>query len=263
MNRSHIDHFNTSSCWARHGLTFALRRAIGVGMLAAAGLASAQVGAPTVAASKPAPSSSKSSGELTLKSAFVDTSWVSLSAEQRRALTPLATAWGSLSEPQKRKWISLSSNFAQMTPVNQGKLHTRMAQWAALSPQQRELARLNFAEAARVAPAEKSEKWQAYQALSAEEKQKLAKSAIAPPPRTALAAKPTPPDRLSPIVVKRSASSPKPPVSSPATTRLTPAPAMAASAATAASTSSGALALPAAAASVVTPALQPASTASQ
>ena len=48
-----------------------------------------------------------------------------------------------------------------------------MTEWVALSPNQRSEARLNFAEARKLPPEEKKAKWQAYQALSAEERQKL------------------------------------------------------------------------------------------
>jgi hypothetical protein len=49
-----------------------------------------------------------------------------------------------------------------------------MREWAALSPQQRTLARLNFADAKQLSLEEKRSKWEAYQALSPEAKQKLA-----------------------------------------------------------------------------------------
>ena len=105
--------------------------------------------------------------------------------------------WVTLSDGQKRKWISLSTNYPRMTAPEQTKLHARMEQWAALSPRQREQARLNFADIQKIAPQQKNEQWQAYQALSPEEKLKLVKSAQPKPPRTAIAARPAPPDKLN------------------------------------------------------------------
>lgn len=136
---------------------------------------------------------------------FNSTDWNSLTASQRNALTPLTASWANLSNVQKRKWITLSANYPRMSAAEQTKLHERMAQWAALSPRQRELARLNFAEAKQITPEQKNEKWQAYQALSPEEKQKLAKSAQPKPPRTALAAQPVASDKISRMPMKKTA----------------------------------------------------------
>ena len=125
--------------------------------------------------------------------------WAELTPAQQQALAPLAGTWRSLGEPHKRKWIALSQNFATMTPADQALLHSRMTEWAALSPQQRTRARLNFAEAKKVAPSDKRAKWEAYQALPPEEKRKLAARAAATrpaPPATAAAARPVPPQKL-------------------------------------------------------------------
>ncbi len=127
---------------------------------------------------------------------FTPLEWRALTPAQQATLKPLADSWDQLSDEQKRKWFSLSANFPQMSTDEQIKLHTRMAQWAALSPHQRQQARLNFAEIQKITPVQKKEKWVAYQALSPEEKQQLAKTAPPKPPRTALASKPTPAGQL-------------------------------------------------------------------
>ena len=226
-------------------------------------MAHAQIVTPVSAAAavKPATPTSKPPSGLTLGNAFQGTSWQTLSAAQGAALAPLATTWATLSDAQKRKWISLSTNFAKLAPVDQGKLHARMAQWAALSPPQRELARLNFAEAAKIAPQQKSEKWQAYQALSPLEKQKLAQSVRPPPPRTALAAKPAPPERLSPVSLK--APAPTAPNPQPVAVPAAQAHGIAAPASSATATSAPAPAASSPLAAGVTPFNPPASTPSQ
>ena len=123
--------------------------------------------------------------------------WNKLTPSQHKALQPLEGEWRTLSDGQRRKWISLSANYPQMTPAQQATLHERMVQWANLSARQRAVARLNFAETRALDPKTKAEQWQAYQALSDEEKHRLAKSAPPKPPRTALATKPTPPDQIN------------------------------------------------------------------
>ncbi len=128
-------------------------------------------------------------------------SWAELTPQQQQSLAPLATTWRVLGEAHKRKWLAVSANYPTMPPAEQGLLHSRMTEWAALSPQQRTLARLNFAEAQKVAPQDKRAKWEAYQALSPEEKRKLAAGAAAtkPTPTTAIAVHPVPQQKLAHI----------------------------------------------------------------
>lgn len=123
--------------------------------------------------------------------------WVSLTADQRQALAPLAASWDTLPEGQKRKWIAMVINYGKMPPPEQARLHSRMSEWIALSPQQRVQARLNFGETQQLSGEEKKAKWEAYQALPAEEKSRLAASAAARPPTTAAPVKPVAPQKLA------------------------------------------------------------------
>jgi hypothetical protein len=123
--------------------------------------------------------------------------WTELSPAQKQALEPLAVTWSRLGEAHKRKWLAVSSNFPTMPPGEQARLHSRMAEWAALSPQQRTQARLNFAEAQTLPTDDKRAKWEAYQALPAEEKSKLAAGAGKPVPPTAAAVQPVPAQKLA------------------------------------------------------------------
>ena len=161
--------------------------------------------APSETLPKPAKTPAKAA-VVALPASFQSLDWHSLTPAQHNALKPLAASWATLSDLQKRKWITLSSNYPLMPATEQAKLHERMVQWAALTPRQREQARLNFAETKQIPPQQKSEKWQAYQALSAEEKQKLARSAQPKPPRTALAAQPVASDKISRMPMKKNAS---------------------------------------------------------
>lgn len=123
--------------------------------------------------------------------------WKDLSASQQQALAPLTQLWPTMTEPHKRKWLALSHNFAQLSPDEKTTLQGRMREWAALSPQQRTTARLNFAGAQQVPQEDKRAKWEAYQALSPEAKQKLAAQQAKPLVGAAPAVKPIAADKLT------------------------------------------------------------------
>lgn len=129
--------------------------------------------------------------------------WKELSPAQQQILRPLATSWNSLGVIQKGKWIAIAKNYPTMAPAEQEKLNGRMAEWAALKPRDRERARLNFAETKKIPPAERVANWEAYQALSPEEKQKLAARAPKKPVGTAIAVKPVPSGKLAEVPVTR------------------------------------------------------------
>jgi hypothetical protein len=123
--------------------------------------------------------------------------WQELTPEQQQSLKPLAANWASIGEAQKRKWLALSKNYPALPPAEQAKLRGRMTEWVALSQQERTQARLNFAETKKLSPTEKAATWQAYQALSPEEKQKLAAKAVPKPTGAAAAVKPVAPQKLA------------------------------------------------------------------
>ena len=123
--------------------------------------------------------------------------WMDLTEAQQQALAPLSKLWPTMTEPHKRKWLALSQNFAQLTADEQSTLQSRMREWAALSPQQRTAARLNFAGAQQLPQEDKKAKWEAYQALSPEAKQKLAAQQTKPVVGAAPAVKPVAPAKLA------------------------------------------------------------------
>lgn len=125
--------------------------------------------------------------------------WTELKAEQQEALRPLAPHWDGLGEAHKRKWLALSRNYASMSSEDQATLHSRMSDWASLSFHQRAQARLNFAEIQRLAADERKAKWEAYQALSEEERGRLAERAGPRSPGAAVALQPVPAQKLAPI----------------------------------------------------------------
>ena len=130
-------------------------------------------------------------------------SWQDLTPAQQLSLKPLAANWGGLSEGQKRKWIAISAGYPKLSPVEQATMHSRMTEWAGLSQSQRAQARLNFADTKQVATSQKAANWQAYQALSPDEKKKLVIAAPSRPSGVAAAAKPMQPQRLAAVPVTR------------------------------------------------------------
>ena len=162
--------------------------------------------------------------------------WEVLNTPQKLALYPLAERWALLSEVQKRRWLALAQNFPMLPEAEQEKLHSRMTEWASLSAQQRNQARLNYADSNRLARENKLAQWQAYQALSDEEKRRLAARAASKPQGAAPALKPVSPRKLAQIpaaseVVPNRPNQPKIPpltISSPrVATPLLPTPAAA------------------------------------
>ncbi|NDP39218.1 MAG: DUF3106 domain-containing protein [Rhodoferax sp.] len=129
--------------------------------------------------------------------------WQDLTPAQQVSLRPLAAHWSSLDSARKRKWIALAANYSALAPPEQAKLHSRMTEWASLSPKQRDQARLNFAQSKQISATQKAATWEAYQALSPEEKQKMAKSAPPKPAGAATAAKPVAPDKLTKIPLRK------------------------------------------------------------
>lgn len=124
--------------------------------------------------------------------------WMDLTEAQQQALAPLAQLWPTMNEPHKRKWLAISQNFGQLSSEEQATVQGRMREWAALSPQQRSATRLNYADAKQLLQDDKKAKWEAYQALSPEAKQKLAaQQPIQPVLGAAPAVKPVPAAKLA------------------------------------------------------------------
>lgn len=124
--------------------------------------------------------------------------WSELTQPQQKVLQPLQKHWPFMGEVQKRRWIVLASSFDTLPAQEQLKLRDRMESWASLSAQQRSQARLNYAITNRLDPKDKWAQWEAYQALSAEQKQALAaKAAAAKPAGAAPALRPVPAKKLA------------------------------------------------------------------
>jgi len=122
--------------------------------------------------------------------------WSELTSAQQASLKPLATLWDNLGEAHKRRWLALAKNYSSLSSTEQNTLHGRMTEWAALTGRQRMQARLNFAEVNQLAPDERKAKWETYQALSDEDKRKLADNASVRPKGAAVPVRPVAVEKL-------------------------------------------------------------------
>lgn len=139
--------------------------------------------------------------------------WSALSTPQKEALAPLADRWSLLSEVQKRNWLKLAAGFPALPPEEQAKMLARITDWASLSAQQRSQARLNYAAARKLAHDSKRAQWEAYQALSDEEKKRLATKAAPKPAGAATAVRPISPKKFArvPAATNTPVTAPNPP----------------------------------------------------
>lgn len=125
------------------------------------------------------------------------TPWSALTAQQQIALAPLKEHWHTLGAAHQRKWLALAHNYHRLPPAEQATLQRRMGERAQLSPAQRTRARLNFGEVRQVPTDEKRAKWEQYQALTEQERERLASDRPKPPVTTAPALRPTPPSPIA------------------------------------------------------------------
>ncbi|WP_077594550.1 DUF3106 domain-containing protein [Polaromonas sp. A23] len=188
----------SGGAWAPYGLFLGfLVLALGLSL---GNLAKAQT-PPTKPA--PVPATQASASKVVVAQSVSGPAWTELTPVERNILQPLAASWNGLSQGHKRKWLQMTKSYPTLSTEEQVKMQGRMKEWVALSPQQRTLARLNFAKTKELSKEltaeEKKAKWQAYQALSEEEKRKLAAKAPAKPVGAAATAKPVAPQKLASV----------------------------------------------------------------
>ncbi len=105
--------------------------------------------------------------------------WNKLKPGQREALLPLQQEWSGIDATRKQKWVQLADRMPSMPPDERGRVQARMSDWARLSPAERGQARLRYEEAQQVPSPDRRSRWEAYQALSPEQKRELAARAAA------------------------------------------------------------------------------------
>jgi hypothetical protein len=119
--------------------------------------------------------------------------WNTLSKAQRDVLQPLQPQWGSIDGPRRQKWLEVAARFPRMTAEEQALVRSRMSGWAGLPAKERNEARVRFQDSTRLPQDERKARWEAYQSLSAEQRQALVDQAQA-----RRAGKPTAPVAVKP-----------------------------------------------------------------
>ncbi|MSQ65061.1 MAG: DUF3106 domain-containing protein [Limnohabitans sp.] len=137
--------------------------------------------------------------------------WSELSAEQHSILQSLQNLWPALEENSKRKWLAIAKKFPDLSPQAQAMAQERMREWAALTPAQRYQARLHFAQSQKFSPDEKIAKWEAYQSLNDEQKNKLSQAQPAWSKGAAMAVRPVAPEKITVTPNTRKEGQEKPP----------------------------------------------------
>ena len=126
--------------------------------------------------------------------------WSDLSQHQQSALAPLKKLWPTINEAQKRKWIAVSRNYHDLPELEQQKMHERMREWVRLGPRERAQARLEYARAQTLSVDERRQRWEAYLALSEEERKQLADQSPRQPKGAAIAVRPVPVSKITPAI---------------------------------------------------------------
>lgn len=104
--------------------------------------------------------------------------WESLNPAQQQALAPLQRDWPTIDADRKAKWLEVAARFPKMPTEERTRIQERMAEWSRLSPAQRGEARLQFQQARQLPATERQARWDAYQALSEDERRELARRAL-------------------------------------------------------------------------------------
>jgi hypothetical protein len=110
--------------------------------------------------------------------------WQTLTAGQRTILAPLQADWSNITPYQKDKWIELAGRYPSLSKAEQERIRERMADWSRMTATERGQTRLNFQNATQTPSTDRQARWEAYQALPPEERQRLAERAAASGPAT-------------------------------------------------------------------------------
>lgn len=105
--------------------------------------------------------------------------WSQLTPKQQALLAPLERDWPGIEDSQRSKWLSATPTLATMSGEEIKRVHDRMRDWARLSQAERLNARISFQVARQLTPEQRQARWEAYQALPAEERRAWADKAMA------------------------------------------------------------------------------------
>lgn len=142
---------------------------------AQSGAEAAASAAPPVVAPMPAPAPAPAPAPLPVPLPALPASpdWQALSAQQKQILASLEPEWNQLDPSRRGKWLELAARYPQMPEEEQQRVQQRLSDWVRLSPAERQQARLGFQAARQLKADERQAKWEAYQALPEEMRQRL------------------------------------------------------------------------------------------
>jgi hypothetical protein len=103
--------------------------------------------------------------------------WTALSPAQRKALEPLQAQWPTLEEVSRDKWLNVAERYPTLGAAEQARMQERMTQWARLPAHERGEARLRFQQTRQLSAEDRQQKWAAYQALPATDRDDLTRQA--------------------------------------------------------------------------------------
>lgn len=115
------------------------------------------------------------------QAAEVGPKWSELSPSQRNSLKPLEKDWAGIDADRKEKWLEIAQRIPSMKPTERERVQARMTEWARLSPNERGQARVGFQQAKQVSPSDRQAQWEAYQALTPEQRKQLQARAVPAP----------------------------------------------------------------------------------
>lgn len=130
-----------------------------------------------LAAAPAAPAAPASASSLVSAKAAVSEQgirWNELKPAQQVVLAPLKQDWARIDGPRKMKWVEIAARFPKLSAEEQSRIQGRMVAWTKLTPQERGQARINFQEAKQLPAQDRKARWDAYQALTPEQRSQLA-----------------------------------------------------------------------------------------
>ncbi|MEL4181175.1 DUF3106 domain-containing protein [Roseateles sp. PN1] len=148
------------------------------GITAAASAAPVAAPAISLAASAPATAKPTPIPRTTSSPLLPAPAWKSLNPAQQAALQPLERDWNTIDDFGRSKWLEIAARYPALPAVEQARLQERMHSWARMSPAERQQARLSFQDAQQLKPDARQAKWEAYQALTPEQRQALTEKAV-------------------------------------------------------------------------------------
>ena len=103
--------------------------------------------------------------------------WNKLQGTEQQVLQPLQAHWDKMEKPRQQKWREIAKKYPTMSAEEQIRTRERMVEWSKLPPAQQQAARTEYKTNPAARDPALSEKWQAYQQMTPEQKTALAKKA--------------------------------------------------------------------------------------